>query len=95
LTPKLIVVMSIDTVDLVYFLLFFASAVWIATMVVVAREVDIFPAICRVCRGVATMDGTLRNMAGASSSLPIVELEIYSSTGGVGATCTSATSRTL
>jgi hypothetical protein len=34
-------------------------------------------------------------VAGASSSLPTVESETYSSMRGVGATCTSATSRTL
>jgi hypothetical protein len=42
-----------------------------------------------------TLDGALRDVVGASLSLPIVELEMYSSTGGVDATCTSAVSRTL
>jgi hypothetical protein len=32
---------------------------------------------------------------GASLSLPTVELETYSSTGGGGTACTSSTSRTL
>jgi hypothetical protein len=48
-------------------------------MVVAAREADIFPDVCRVRRGTATLDGALCDMAGASSSLPIVELEMYSS----------------
>jgi hypothetical protein len=60
-----------------------------------AREAGIFPAICRVLHGVATLDGALRDMVGASSSLPTVKSEMYSSTGGVGAACTSAASRTL
>jgi hypothetical protein len=34
-------------------------------------------------------------VAGVSSSLPTVESETYSSTGGGGAACTSAMSRTL
>jgi hypothetical protein len=53
------------------------------------------PAICRGRRGAATLDGALRDVAGASLSLPTVESETYLSTGGGGAACTSATSRTL
>jgi hypothetical protein len=83
-----VVVVSVDTVDLVRFpLLFFASAIW-----VVAWEAGIFPAICRVRRGAATLDGALRDVSGASLSLPTVESETYSSMGGGGAACTSATS---
>jgi hypothetical protein len=85
------VVVSADTVDLVCFpLLFFASAIWVA-----AWEAGIFPAVCRVRRGAATLDGVLRDMAGASLSLPTIVSEMYSSTGGGGAARTSATSRTL
>jgi hypothetical protein len=85
------VVVFVDTVDLVRFpLLFFASAIWVA-----AWEAGIFPVVCRVRRGAATLDGALRDVAGASLSLPTVESETYSSTGGGGAACTSATSQTL
>jgi hypothetical protein len=90
-TSELFVVVSADTVDLVYFpLLFFASASWVA-----AWEVGIFPVVCRVRRAAATLNGALRDVAGASLSLPTVESEMYSSTGGGGASCTSATSWTL
>jgi hypothetical protein len=85
------VVVFVDTVDLVRFpLLFFASAIWVA-----AWEAGILPVVCRVRRGAATLDGALRDVAGASLSLPTVESETYSSTGGGGAACTSATSQTL
>jgi hypothetical protein len=57
--------------------------------------VGIFPAVCRMRRGVVTLDGPLRDTAGASQSLPTVESETYSSIGGGGAACTSATLRTL
>jgi hypothetical protein len=67
-------VVSTDTIDLVCFLFFFfASAIWVAAMVAAAREADIFFDVCRVRRGAATLEGALRDMAGASSSLPIVE----------------------
>jgi hypothetical protein len=90
-TLELTVVVSTDTADLVCFLfLFFATAAWVA-----AWESDIVPAVCRVRRSAVTLDGALRDVVGASLSLPIVELEMYSSTGGVDATCTSAVSRTL
>jgi hypothetical protein len=90
-TSKLFVVVSADTVDLVYSpLLFFASASWVA-----AWEVGIFPAVCHVRRVAATLDGALRDVEGASLSLPTMESEMYSSTGGGGASCTSTTSRTL
>jgi hypothetical protein len=72
-TSELIVVVSTDTVDLVcflFFLFFFTSAAWVA-----AREAEIFPVVCRVRRGVKTLDGALRDMAGASSSLPTVKSE--------------------
>jgi hypothetical protein len=84
------VVVSADIVDLFRCPLLFASAIWAA-----AWEAGIFPAVCHMRRGAATLDGSLRNVVGASLSLPIVESETYSSTGGGGATCTSATSRTL
>jgi hypothetical protein len=82
------VMLSADTVDLVRFpLLFFASAIWFT-----AWEAGIFPVVCRVRCGAATLDGALHDVAGASLSLPTVESETYSSTGGGGAACTSATS---
>jgi hypothetical protein len=71
-------------------LLFFASAIWVA-----ACEAEIFPAVCNVHRGAATLDGALRDVAGASLSLPTIESETYSSTGGGGTTYTSTTSQTL
>jgi hypothetical protein len=84
------VVVSAGTTDLVRSpLLFFASAVWVA-----ACEAGIFPAVCRVRHGAATLDGALRNMAGASLSLP-TESKTYSLTEGGGTAYTSATSRTL
>jgi hypothetical protein len=93
---ELIVVVSTDTVDLVRFLFFFfACAVWVAAMVVTAREADIFPDVCRVRRGVATLDDALHDAAGASSSLPTDESETYSSTGGAGDAYTSTASWTL
>jgi hypothetical protein len=88
---ELIVVLSAETADLVRFpLLFFTSATWTA-----AREAGIFPTVCRVRRGTTTLDGALRDAVGASLSLPTVESLTYSSTGGGGAACTSATSRSL
>jgi hypothetical protein len=63
--------------------------------VVVTREADIIPIAYRVRHDTATMDGVLRNVTGASSSLPTIKLERYSSTGGGGSACTSAASRTL
>jgi hypothetical protein len=90
-TSKLFVVVSADTVDLVRFpLLFFAYATWVT-----AWEAGIFPAVCCMRRGEATLDGPLRDVAGASLSLPTVESEMYSSTGGGCAACMSATLRTL
>jgi hypothetical protein len=86
-----IVVVSIDTTDLVRFpLLFFTSAIWVA-----AWEAGIFPAVCRVRGGAVTLDGAPRDAGEASLSLPTVESETYSSMGGAGATCTSAASQTL
>jgi hypothetical protein len=64
-------------------------------MVAVAREADIFPDVCCVHRGATTLEDALRDIAGASSSLRIVESEMYLSTGGSGAACTLAASRTL
>jgi hypothetical protein len=90
LTSELFVAVSADTADLVRLLLFFASATWAA-----AWEAGNFPAVCRVRRGAATLDGSLRDVAGASLSLPTVESETYSSTGGGGAACTSSTQRTV
>jgi hypothetical protein len=59
---------SADTVDLVCFpLLFFGSAIWVVTW-----EAGIFPVVCRVRRGAVTLDGALRDTAGASLSLPTV-----------------------
>jgi hypothetical protein len=91
LTSELTVVVSADTADLVHFpLLFFASVIWVA-----AWEAGILPAIYLVCRDTATLDGALHDAAGALLSLPIVESETYSSTGGGGAACTSTTLQTL
>jgi hypothetical protein len=90
-TSELIMVVSADTANMVRFpLLFSASAIWAATW-----EAGILHAVCRVRRDAATLDGALRDVAGVSSSLPTVESETYSSTGGDGAACTSATLRTL
>jgi hypothetical protein len=95
-TLELTVVMSTDTVDLVCFLFFFlASAVLVAAIVAAAREADIFPDDCHVHHGVVTLEGALRDVVGAPSSLRTVESEMYSSTGGPGAACASAVSRTL
>jgi hypothetical protein len=88
---EMIMVVSADTADMVRFVLFFFA---FATRVA-AREADIFPAVYRVCRGAVTLDGALRDVAGASSTLPTVESETYSSMGGAGVACTSAASRTL
>jgi hypothetical protein len=88
---ELIMVVSADTADQVRFpLLFIATATWVTT-----SEAAIFPAVSRVRHDAATLDGTLRDTTGASLSLPAVELETYSSTGGGGTACMSATSRTL
>jgi hypothetical protein len=88
---EVIVVVSVDTADLVRFpLLFLDSTIW-----VVAWEAGIFPAVCRVRRTTATLDGALRDVAGASLSLPTIESEMYSSMEGAGTACTSAASRTL
>jgi hypothetical protein len=66
---KLFVVVSTDTADLIHFpLLFVASATWVAPW-----EVGIFPVVWRVRRGAATLDGPLRDVAGASLSLPTVK----------------------
>jgi hypothetical protein len=66
---ELFEVVSADTADLVCFpLLFFASA-----SCVTAWEAGIFPGVCRVCRAAATQDGAMRDVAGASLSLPTVE----------------------
>jgi hypothetical protein len=96
-TLELTMVVSTDTVDLVRFLFFFffASTVWVTEMVAAAQEADVFPNVCGVHRTTVTLEGSLRDVAGASSSLPTIESEMYSSTGGGGAACTSATSRTL
>jgi hypothetical protein len=72
LTSERIAVVSADTSDLVRFLFFFASVVWVA-----AKKADIFPTVCRVRRGAATLYGAVRDVAGASSALPTVELETY------------------
>jgi hypothetical protein len=72
---ELFEVVFADTADLVHFpLLFFTSASWVA-----AWEVEIFPAVCRVRHAVVTLDVALRDVAGASLSLPTVGLEMYSS----------------
>jgi hypothetical protein len=54
--------------------------------------VGIFHVVRRMRRGTTTLDGDLRDVAGASLSLPTVESETYSSMGGGGAAFTSATS---
>jgi hypothetical protein len=64
-------------------------------MVVATWEADIFPTFCHVRHDVLTLDGALHYVAVASSSLPTVESEMYSSMGGAGATCMSATLQTL
>jgi hypothetical protein len=42
---------------------FFASAVWVAAIVAVAREADIFPITRRVRRSAATLNGALRDVS--------------------------------
>jgi ABC-type uncharacterized transport system permease subunit len=85
------VVVSTDTVDLVrfffffFFFFFFSSTVWVAEMEAAAREADTLPAVCRIRRGAATLDGALHDVAGALLSLPTIESETYSSKGGAGA----------
>jgi hypothetical protein len=55
---ELLVVVSANTADLVHFpLILFASSTW-----VVAWEVGIFPAVCHVRRGAATLEGPLRDV---------------------------------
>jgi hypothetical protein len=94
-TPGITVAVSTDIVGLVLFHFFFlASAVWVTTIVVATLEAGILPVTCHVRRGVATLGGTLP-VAGALSSLPTVESEMYSSMGVCGAACTSAASQTL
>jgi hypothetical protein len=76
-TLEMIVVLSANTADLVHFLfLFFTFAAWVAVW-----EAGIFPAVCCVRRGAATLDGTLQDVAGASLSLTTVKSETYSSMG--------------
>jgi hypothetical protein len=87
---ELFMVVFADTADLVRFPLLFTFASW-----VMAWEAGIFPTVYRVRRASATLDGALCDVAGALLSLPTVESEMYSSMGGGGAACTSATSRTL
>jgi hypothetical protein len=72
-TPEPTVVVSTNTIDLVRFLFCFISAIWVAAIVAAAQETAIFPIACHVRHSVATLDGTLRDMAGTSSSLPTVE----------------------
>jgi hypothetical protein len=67
-----------------------ASAIWVA-----ASEAGILPTICCMRRRATTLDGALLDVVGASSSLPIVEFDTYSSTGGGSAAYTSTTSQTL
>jgi hypothetical protein len=63
-TPELTMVVSTNIVDLVCFrFFFFASAVWVAAVVAVAREADIFPITRRVRRSAATLNGALRDVA--------------------------------
>jgi hypothetical protein len=96
-TPKLTISVSIDTAGPVLFRFFFlASAVWVTTIVDAARKVDILPVVCLVRRGadVATLGGGLL-VVGASSSLPIVESEIYSLMHYCKVICASAATQTL
>jgi hypothetical protein len=82
---------------LVLFRFFFlASTVWVTAMVAAAREVDILPGLCRVRRDtdLATLGGAFL-VAGASSSLPTNESEMYSSMCCYRAARTSAAARTL
>jgi hypothetical protein len=91
MSELIVVVVFADTADLFYFpLLFFAFAIW-AT----AWKATIFPAGCRMRRGAATLDGSLHDVVGPSLSLPTIESEMYSSTGGGGTAWTSATSCNL
>jgi hypothetical protein len=95
-TLELTMAVSTDTEHLVRFHFFFlASAIWVAAIVAATREEDIFPVACRMHHGAAILDGALYDVTGASSSLPTIESERYSSMGGGGAACTSAAWRTL
>jgi hypothetical protein len=68
-TSELFEVVSADIADLVRFpLLFFTSTSWVA-----ALEAGIFPAVCHVHCAAATLDGALRDVAGASLLLPTIE----------------------
>jgi hypothetical protein len=53
--------MSADTAGPDLFHFFLAFVVWVAAIMSAAREVDILPVVCRVCRGanVATLGGAL------------------------------------
>jgi hypothetical protein len=66
-------VVSTDTVDLVRFHFFFLASVS------GLRRSWSWPGriVCLVRRGATTLDGALRDVAGASSSLPTVELERF------------------
>jgi hypothetical protein len=75
------VVVFTNSLDLVRFLFFFASAVWVAAIVVATREATIFHVSYRVLHGAATLDDTLHDVAWASSSLPTVESEMYTPMG--------------
>jgi hypothetical protein len=96
-TPELTVVVSADTTGQVLFLFFFwASAVWVLAIVAAARKADILPVVYRVrsSADVVILGGTVL-AAGASSSLPIDESEMYSSMRCCGVTYASIAAWTL
>jgi hypothetical protein len=73
-----------------------ASAVWVAVIMAAAREANILLVVCRVHHSadIATLGGGLL-VAGASSSLPTDESEMYYSMCYCGVACVSAATRTL
>jgi hypothetical protein len=80
-TLELTVAVSADTAGPVVFRFFFlASTVWVTAILATAREADILLVVYRVRHGtdVETLGGALL-VAGASSSLPTDESEMYSS----------------
>jgi hypothetical protein len=96
-TLELTISVSADIAGPFHFCFFFLdSAVWVSTIMTTAREADILPAVCRVRRGVdaATLGGALL-VAGASSSLPTDESEMYSSMCCCGVAYAFAVARTL
>jgi hypothetical protein len=96
LMPKLTVAVSANTAGPILFRFFFlASAVWVAVIVAVARGGHLARHLPRAPRHKRSDLGGALLVAGASSSLPTDESEMYSSMCFCGAACTSTVARTL